>query len=112
MYVRLGTNLERDSRGGGIGVIYGLRTGLNVGAHTVIIARSKGAQVGETVESDCVLGRRETEGSRVLGDTGLSDVVRCFGTEEEAITTEDGVSGKRWTLHGKGISAWEKQNIG
>jgi len=112
MYVRLGANLEPDSRGGGIGVIYCLRTGLNVGAHTVIIARSKGAQVGETMESDCVLGRRKTEGSRVLGDTGLGDVVRCFGTEEEAITTEDSVSGKCWTLHGKAFQHGKKQNIG
>ena len=75
MYVRLGANLERDSRGSGIGVIYCLRTGFNVGAHTVIIARGKGAQVGETMESDRVLGRRETEGGRVLGDTSLGDVV-------------------------------------
>ena len=104
MYVRLGANLERDSRGGGIGVIYCLRTGLNVGAHTVIIARSEGAQVGETMESDCILGRRETDGSRILSDTGLSDVVRCFGTNEEAITTEDGISGKCGTLHGKNFS--------
>jgi hypothetical protein len=98
MYVRLGANLERDGRGGRIGVIYCLGTGLNVGAHTVIVARSKGAQVGETVESDRVLGRRETGGNGVLGDTGLSDVVRCFGTDEEAITTEDGVGGKCGTL--------------
>jgi hypothetical protein len=108
MYVRLGANLECDGRGGGVGVIYRLRAGLNVGAHAVIIARSKGAQVGETVESDGILGRRETDGSGVLGDAGLGDVVRCFGTDEEAITTEDGVGGKCGTLffNEKSISTW------
>ena len=60
MYVRLGTNLERDGRGGSIGVIYSLRASLDVGAHTVVVARGERAQVGETMESDRVLGCRET----------------------------------------------------
>jgi len=101
MFVRLGANLECDSGGGGIGIIYGLRAGLDVGAHTVVIARGKGAQVGEAVESDRVLGCRETDGSRILGDAGLSDIVGCFGTDEEAITTEHGVSGKCGALYEK-----------
>lgn len=75
MDVRLGANLERDRGGRGIGIIHGLRASLNVGAHAVVVARRKGAQVGETVESDRVLGRRETEGSRVLSDTALGDIV-------------------------------------
>jgi len=108
--VSLGANLECDSGGGGIGIIYGLRAGLDVGAHTVVIARGKGAQVGEAVESDRVLGCRETDGSRILGDAGLSDIVGCFGTDEEAITTEHGVSGKCGALedvqHCAGVEAW------
>ena len=43
--VRLGANLEPDTRGGGVGVIYSLRAGLDVGANTVVIARSECAQV-------------------------------------------------------------------
>jgi len=96
--VSLGANFERDIRGGGIGIIYSLRAGLNVGAHTVVIARGKGAQVGETMDSDRVLGCRETKSSRVLGDTAFSDVVRCFGTDKEAITTENSVGSKCETL--------------
>jgi hypothetical protein len=37
MYIRLGTNLERDSRGGGIGIVYSLRTSLDIRAHTVVV---------------------------------------------------------------------------
>jgi hypothetical protein len=102
MYVRLGANLERDSRGGGIGIIYSLRAGLNVGAHTVVVARGEGAEVRETVESDRIFGCREATGSRVLRDTAFSDIVGCFGTEEEAITTNHGVGSKCETLNAEG----------
>ena len=44
MYVRLGTNLERDSRGGGTDIVYSLRASLYVGAHTLLVARGEGAQ--------------------------------------------------------------------
>jgi hypothetical protein len=101
MYVRLGTNLECDSGGGGVGIIYSLRTSLNVGAHTVVVTRGEGAQIGETMESDRVLGCRETRSRRVLGDTAFSDVVGCFGTSKETITTDHGVSSKCGTLHVK-----------
>ena len=99
IYVRLGTNLESDSRGGGTGVVYSLRAGLDVGAHTVVVARGEGAQIGETMESDRVLGSRETCCGRELGDTAFSDVVGRFGTSKEAITTDHGVSSKCETLH-------------
>ncbi len=60
IYLRLGADLERDSRGGSIGIIHCLRTGFDVRAHAVVVARSEGTEVGETMESDRVLGRRET----------------------------------------------------
>ena len=101
MYVRLGTNFERDSRGGGIGIVYSLRAGLDVGAHTMVVARSEGAQIGETMKSDRVFGCRETESGRVLGDTAFRDAVGCFGTGKETITTDYGVSSKREVLHVK-----------
>jgi len=101
IYVRLGTNLEGDSRGGGIGIIYGLGAGLNVGANTVVVARGEGAQVVETMEGDRILGRRKAEGTRILGDTAFSDIIGCFGTDEEAVTTKHRVSGKCRALQGK-----------
>ena len=99
MYVRFGANLERDSRGGSIGIIYSLGAGLNVGAHTVVVARGKSAQVGETMESDRVLGCRETKSARVLGDTAFGDIVGCFGTKEEAITANHSVGSQCEALH-------------
>ena len=99
MYVRLGANLERDTRGGGTDIIYGLRAGLNVGAHTVVVARGKGAEVGEAMDSDRVIGCRETATSRVFGDTAFSDIVGCFGTEEEAVATKNSVGCQCRTLH-------------
>ena len=109
MYVRLGANLERDSRGRGIGIIYSLRASLNVRAHTVVVARGKGAQVGEAMESDRVIGCREAASSRVLGDTAFSDVVGCFSTDEEAITAEDSVGSECETLHVKSVRPEKKR---
>jgi hypothetical protein len=108
MYVRLGANLERNSRGGGVGVIYRLGASLNIGANTVVVARSEGAQVVETMESDRVLGRRKPEGSRILGDTAFGNIVGCFGTNEEAIAAKHGVSGKCRALRGKNLSMKNK----
>ena len=99
MYVRLGANLERDSRGGSIGIIYSLRTRLDVGTYTVVVARGKGAEVGEAMDSDRVIGCRETATSRVFGDTAFSDIVGCFGTEEEAVATKNSVGSQCGTLH-------------
>lgn len=99
MYVRLGTDLERDSRGGGIGIVYSLRAGLDVGAHTVVVTRGESAQIGETMEGDRVLGCRETCSGRVLGDTAFSDVVGCFSTKKETVTANHGVSSKCEPLH-------------
>lgn len=67
----------------------------------MVIARSEGAEVVETMESDRVLGRRKAEGTRILSDTAFGDIVGCFGTDEEAITTKNGVSGKCRALQGK-----------
>ena len=101
MYVRFGTNLERDSRGGEIEIVYSLRASLDVRAHTVVVASGEGAQVGETMESDRVVGCRETYSARVLGDTAFSDIVGCLGANKETIATEHSVSSKCKTLHVK-----------
>jgi len=107
--VGLGANLERNIRGGGIDIIYGLRASLNVGAHTVVVARGKGAEVGEAMDSDRVIRCRETATSRVLGDTAFSNIVGCFGTEEEAIATKHSVGCQCETLedvqNGAGVEA-------
>ena len=59
MYVCLGTNLKHDSRRGNIGIVRSLRSSFDVGAYTVVVARGEGAQVGENLESDHVVGCRK-----------------------------------------------------
>ena len=53
------------------------------------------------MESDRILGRRKAHGTRILSDTAFGDIVGCFGTDEEAITTKNGVSGKCGALQGE-----------
>ncbi len=98
--LRLGADLECDARRSRLGIVYGLGTSFDVRAHAVVVARGKGAEVGETVESDGVLGRGEADGGRVLGDTAFGDVVRSFRTNEEAVTSQHGVGGKSGALCG------------
>jgi len=70
----------------------------------VVVARGKSAEVGEAVEGDGILGRREANSGRVFGDTALGNIVGSLGTNEEAITAQYGVGGKGgalWSEWGK-----------
>ena len=51
------------------------------------------------MDSDRVIGCRKTATSRVFGDTAFSDIVGCFGTEEEAVATKNSVGCQCGTLH-------------
>jgi len=53
----------------------------------VVIARSNGPEVRETMESDRILGSRVPKGSRELADAALGDIVARLATDEEAIAT-------------------------
>ena len=98
MYLHLGTDLKADALCGGLGVIDGLCTSLNIRAYTVVVARSECAQVTETVKSDSVLWRAEANSSVVSGDLSLCDVVGSLSAEEESITADDGISSEGWAL--------------
>ena len=102
--LRFGANLESNAGRSCLGVVYGLGTSFDIRAHTVVVARGKGAQVGETVERDGVLGCGEADRGRVLGDTALGDVVGSLRTDEEAITPQHSVGGKSGALCG--MSEW------
>jgi len=96
--VSLGTDLERDTAGGRLGVVDGLGAGLDVLRDLVVVRGREGREVAETVEGDGVLGGGVAEGSGVAGEgTGL-DVVRGLGTDEEAVVADNGVSGEGRTL--------------
>lgn len=60
----------------------------------MVVARSESLEVVETVNSYSILGSVVTNGSGISGDLTLSDVICGFSTEQEAITTEDGISGE------------------
>lgn len=97
--IDLGTDLEADvARRRRTGVVDGLRASLDVGVDTVVVARGERAEVAETVEGDGVLGRAVADGGRVLRDLALGNVVRRLSTDEEAVATDDGVSGERGAL--------------
>jgi len=59
-------------------------------------------EVVQPVERDGVLWRRIGECGRVAGYRTLVEVVLRLGTEEEPISTKDGVSGKGWALYQPG----------
>ena len=60
----------------------------------MVVAGGEGLQVVKTVEGDGVVGSVEANGGGVTGDVTLSDVVCGLSTDEETITSEDGVSGE------------------
>lgn len=89
-----------------LGVIDGLCTGLDVGIDAVEVGRGESIEVAQPVERDSILRRTIGECGRVAGHCALVEVVLRLGTEEEPISTEDGVGGERRALHQPGSAKW------
>jgi hypothetical protein len=96
--VGLGSDLERDTAGGGLGVVDSLGTSLDVLANSVVVGSGKGGQVAETVEGDGVVGGGVTEGTGVSGDGTGSDVVRSLGTDKETVSANNSVGSEGGAL--------------
>ena len=96
--VGLGTDLERDTAGGRLGVVDRLGTGLDFIADSVVVRGGKGGEVAETVESDVVDFGGVAESTGVSGDGTRGDVVRGLGTDQEAVTADNGVGGEGGSL--------------
>ena len=96
--LRLGTDLKVNTGGGSLGVVDGLGTSLDIGAHAVVVASSESGSIAQAVEGDGVVGSAEADGTRVTGKATLGDVVRSLGTNKESVTTEDGVGSECWSL--------------
>lgn len=60
----------------------------------MVVAGGEGAQVPEAMDGDGVLWGGVTDGAGVAGDLALGDVVGSLGTDQETVTTENGVSGE------------------
>ena len=97
-YVRLDANLEVNAGGGRLGIVDSLGTSLDIGANTVVVAGSEGGSIAQAVDGDGVVRSAEADSTRVTGEAALGDVVSSFGTNEESVTTEDGVGSKCWSL--------------
>lgn len=97
-YVRLGTNLKVDTGGGSLGIVDSLGTGLDVGAHTVVVASGKSRSITQAMDGDGVIRSAEANSTGVTGEATIGDVVSSLGTNEESVATEDGVGSKCWSL--------------
>jgi hypothetical protein len=86
----LGGNLEANSVAGGR-VPGGLGTGLNLSVDAVVVAGGEEGQVVAGGDGSGVLGNTVADGSGVLGDGGLVDVVATLSTDEEALVAENGI---------------------
>jgi len=96
--VGLGSDLERDTAGGGLGVVDSLGTSLDVLADSVVVRSSEGGEVSETVEGDGVVRGGVTESTGVSGDGTGGDIVRSLGTNKETVSANNSVGGEGGAL--------------
>lgn len=98
-HIRLDANFEVDTGGGSLGIVDSLGTGLNIGAHTVIVASSERRSVTQAVDSDGIVRSAEADGTGIAGETTLGDVVSGLSTKEEPVAAKDGVGSECWSLN-------------
>lgn len=100
--VSLGTDLEVDLAGGGLGVVNSLGTSLNVLGDLVVVRGRVGGEVAEGVEGDGVVSGRVTDGGGVSSDGTGENVVSGLTTDKEALSADDGVGSEGRTLCQRG----------
>lgn len=86
----LAGNLKADGVTG-LGVPGGLGTSLDLSVNAVVVAGREEGQVVASGDGSRVLGKAVANGSGVLGDGSLLDIVATLSTDEEALVAEDGV---------------------
>ena len=90
----LASNLKADGVAG-LGVPSGLSTSLNLSVDAVVVAGREDSQVVSSLDSGGVLRNAVADGSGVLGDGGLLDIVATLGTDEEAFVAKNGIEVSR-----------------
>lgn len=93
-YSRLGADFEVHTSSRSLGVVDSLGTSLDIARDTVVVARRVARQVAQRVQGDRVFGRGEPKSSSIASELARVDVVRSLTTEEEAVATNDRVSGQ------------------
>lgn len=86
----LAGNLQADVVAG-LGVPGSLSTSLNLSVHAVVVAGREDREVVAGSDGSRVLGKAVTNGSGVLGDGSLLDIVTTLSTDEETLVTENDV---------------------
>ena len=107
--VGLGSDLEGDTTGGGLGVVDSLGTSLDVLANSVVVGSGEGGQVSETVKGDGVVRGGVTESTGVSGDGTGGDIVRSLGTNKETVSANNSVGSEGRALDVSFWCACEKQ---
>lgn len=74
-----------------LGVPGGLGAGLDLRVDLVVVGGGEDAQVAGRGDGGSVVGGGVPDGSRVVGDGGLLDVVASRGTGQEAVLANNGV---------------------
>lgn len=64
----------------------------------MVIAGSESRSIAQAVDGNGVVRGAEADSTGVAGKATLGNVVRCFGTNEESVATEDRVGSERWPL--------------
>jgi hypothetical protein len=72
---------------GGLGVVGGSGTGLEVTVNSVVVAGTEGAEVLQSVEGDRVFGGVVSDSGIVRLDLAVCEVVRSLSSNEETIPT-------------------------
>lgn len=75
----------------GLGVPGSLGTSLNLGVHAVVVAGGEDGEVVAGSDGSRVVGKAVTNGSGVLGDGSLLDIVTTLSTDEETLVAKDDV---------------------
>jgi len=109
--VGLGTNLEVNTGSGSLRIIDGLGTSFDIRAHTVIVTGSESGPIAQTMDGDGIIRGTEADSTGATGEATLGDVVRRVGTDEESVTTEDGVGSECWSLEDIKESAGVKTRL-
>lgn len=83
---------------GGLGIVDGLGTSLDVTADAVVVGRGEGLEVVETVEGNGVLRGVVPDGGSVAGDVPTGNVICGLGTDKETVATQNGVCSESGAL--------------
>jgi hypothetical protein len=91
--VRLRANFKCNAATGSLYIVDSLGTSFNVLADTVVVASAEDIAVAKTMQSHSIFGCAVANSSSVASDGTFLHVKGGLGTNQEAVTTDDTISG-------------------